>query len=240
MKLITLSTGSKGNCYYLKPNQGKGLLIECGITFKEIKKGLNFDIENIEACLLSHEHVSDHAKCPQELINNGIPVYMSFGTAAALELNRASCMIEKDVFEIGSFTVKPFKVIHDCAEPFGFLIAHPEMGVMCFATDTKEINHEFDGVNHWLIEANYSEETMLNNLVNDELNAFLAHRVTQNHMSLESCMEFYSKQGRNNTKNVILIHLSDKNSNGEMFRDKWACNFGFYPEIAKKGMEVEL
>jgi len=76
MKLKILGTGSSGNCYVLKPENGKSLMIECGLTFANIKKGLDFDL-NIEACLLTHEHKSDHAKCPQEIINAGISLALN-------------------------------------------------------------------------------------------------------------------------------------------------------------------
>jgi len=239
MKLKVLGTGSSGNCYALRAKNGETLLIECGLTFKEIKKGLDFDLSNVSGCLLSHEH-GDHSKCPQEIIDSGINLYTSFGTASKLELNRATCVIEKDVIKINNFTVKAFKVIHDCAEPFGFLVSHPEMGVLCFATDTKRIPHDFDGVNHWLIEANYWEEMILNQLAGNKLNAFLAHRITQNHQSLEDCMEFYSRQAQRHTKSVTLIHLSESNASAKLFKDRWASEFGFYPNIAKNNAEIDL
>ena len=239
MKLKVIGTGSAGNCYYLKPKNGKGLLLECGLKFKEIKRGLDFNINNIAGCLVTHEH-GDHAKCPQELIDAGINLYTSFGTSAKLELNNAVCVIDKDLIKIGDFMVKAFKVIHDCAEPFGYLISHPEMGVMCFATDTQRIPHDFDGVNHWLIEANYSEEMILNQLIGEKLNSFLANRITKNHQSLEDCMEFYTRQIQSHTKSVTLIHLSSSNASPKLFMDRWAAEFGFYPNIATNNEVIEL
>ena len=42
MNAKCLGTGSKGNCYALKDNEGHILLLDCGISIKEIKVGIDF------------------------------------------------------------------------------------------------------------------------------------------------------------------------------------------------------
>ena len=54
-KLTCISTGSIGNAYILESN-GEKLLIELGVKWKDIMKGLNFNLENVRACLVSHAH----------------------------------------------------------------------------------------------------------------------------------------------------------------------------------------
>lgn len=51
-----LGTGSMGNSYLIKA-KNKSLLIECGLTFKQIIKGLDFDIKGVVGCLLTHSHL---------------------------------------------------------------------------------------------------------------------------------------------------------------------------------------
>lgn len=240
MKLKVIGTGSSGNCYYLKPEIGKGILIECGLPFRKIKEGIDFDLFNVAGCILSHEHKADHARCPQELINSGIPVYMSYGTAVATKVNNPTCIIAGDQFEIGDFKIKAFKVVHDAVEPFGFMISHPEMGNMVFATDTKELNYEFEGVNHWLIEANFSETIMLDGLEKDRLSAHLANRVYENHMSVETCIELLQKHSMKNCHSITLIHLSSTNAWGELFEGMVTRAIGIKPNIAKNGLTFEL
>lgn len=55
MFLKCISSGSKGNAYAL---QGKDeiLLLECGKSFIEVKKAIDWQILKIKGCLLSHEH----------------------------------------------------------------------------------------------------------------------------------------------------------------------------------------
>lgn len=54
--LKVLATGSKGNCYILQAGNDK-LLLECGIPYKEILKGLDFNLNGVQGCLISHEHL---------------------------------------------------------------------------------------------------------------------------------------------------------------------------------------
>lgn len=53
----TIGTGSDGNSYYIKANNGEILLLDAGLPIATIKKGINYDIENLTACLVTHEHL---------------------------------------------------------------------------------------------------------------------------------------------------------------------------------------
>lgn len=240
MELKVIGTGSSGNCYFLNPKEGKGLLIECGLTFKEIKAGIDYQISNIECCILSHEHKSDHAKCPQDIINAGIPIYTSYGTSTALNLKNSNCIRSGEYFEKGNFKIKAFNVVHDAIEPLGFLISHPEMGVMVFATDTKEINYKFPNINHWLIEANFSEELIMKSFESDNINFNLANRIYENHMSIETCIETLLDNDLKQTKTITLIHLSNTNADGESFSKKVSRAIGIKPFIAEKNLVINL
>ena len=56
MKLKILSSSSKANGYILQSGVEK-LIIECGVNIKEILKGLDFSIEGVVGCLISHQHL---------------------------------------------------------------------------------------------------------------------------------------------------------------------------------------
>jgi phosphoribosyl 1,2-cyclic phosphodiesterase len=239
MELKVLGTGSGGNCYLLSPKKGKSLLLECGLTFDKIKKGLDFDLD-IAACLLTHEHVSDHAKCPNEIINAGIPLYTSFGTASMLKLKNANCIRERETITIGDWKFVPFIVDHDAVEPFGYMIGHPECGIIVFATDTKDISIQFGTVNHWIIEANYSSEIMMDRLIGDTMNSYLAGRVCQNHMSIETTIRVLKANYTNSMRSVTLIHLSDSNGYAKEFKTMVASQIGIMPNIAENGKTFEL
>ena len=56
MFIDILASSSKANSYMI--NDGKtAILIECGLSMKELKKRTNFKVpSHIDACLISHEH----------------------------------------------------------------------------------------------------------------------------------------------------------------------------------------
>lgn len=56
MTIKCLATGSSGNCYILESSMGEKLILDCGLSIKEIKKGLNFDIRSVSGVIISHAH----------------------------------------------------------------------------------------------------------------------------------------------------------------------------------------
>ena len=56
MKIKVLNSNSNGNCYILE-NDKSCLVIECGVAFSEIKKGLNFNTSKIDMLVVTHEHL---------------------------------------------------------------------------------------------------------------------------------------------------------------------------------------
>ena len=59
MKVTVISSGSKGNSTLVE-TKSKNILIDAGISSKEIKKRLNKDI-NIDLLFITHAHI-DHIK----------------------------------------------------------------------------------------------------------------------------------------------------------------------------------
>ena len=57
MYVKCLGTGSKGNCYALVDKLGNILLLDAGISLKEIKIGIDFQVSKIVGCLVTHSHL---------------------------------------------------------------------------------------------------------------------------------------------------------------------------------------
>ncbi|MBA4509163.1 MBL fold metallo-hydrolase [Clostridium sporogenes] len=240
MKLKVLGSGSAGNCYLLQ-GEKETLIIECGLPYKTILKGLNFNLGNVVGCLISHEH-KDHCKAVNDLIKNGIDIYSSEGTAAGIEFNdinsshRIHEIKSEKVFEIGKFIILPFKVQHDANEPLGFFIHHKDIGELLFITDSYYCEYKFQDVEHILIECNYSNEI----LEERELPKTLKNRIIKSHFELENVKEFLKATDLRETKEIMLIHLSDGNSNAAQFQEEIEKLTGKPTYIADKGLEIEL
>ena len=56
MFIKCLGSSSAGNCYLLE-DDNEILILEAGISFKEVKKAIDFRVEKIKGVLVSHEHL---------------------------------------------------------------------------------------------------------------------------------------------------------------------------------------
>lgn len=231
MELKILGSNSKGNCYIFTDSNGYSLIVEAGVHITEIDKSLNFDYSKVVGGVVSHLHF-DHCKCVKELINKGVNMYMSGGTANALNIN-SRFVINKDIWHhCGQFNIKAFEIDHDAAEPFGYIIHHPEMGNTLFLTDTYILRYNFIGLNNIIIEANYCEEIISNRPIQHK------DRVIENHMSIQTTLKTLSKLDLTAVNNIVLIHLSDGNSNALEFKTKAENQTLKTVHIAQKGLEI--
>lgn len=237
MLLKIQGSASSGNSYLFESGS-ECLIIDAGIPFLEIKKALNFNISKIVGVCIDHEH-GDHSKYVKEYSTVGIPIYGSAGTLKALNI-AGRIMHPGCAYSIGGFTVKGFDVIHDAAEPFGFILFHKEMGLTCFITDTCYSKYRFPGVNHFLCEANYDQQILDNNILNGRLPAVVRNRIMRSHMSLQTCKEMLAANDLSQTRNIVLIHLSDGNSNAAEFKKDIEGLTGKPTYIADKGLVIDL
>ena len=218
MKLKTISTGSIGNGYILETDT-EALLIECGVKFSEIKKAIDFNFSKIVGCIVTHEH-GDHAKYINDYMKNGVKIYATKGTFTKTGFsvknhNQIEISTSKP-FQVGNFKIIAFDINHDAAEPVGFLIYHPECGTTLYLTDTSYSNYIFNGLNNLIIESNYSDEILEKKLYG---NTFLRDRIIGSHLSLETLIEMLSRNDLSKVNNIVLIHLSDSNSNAVEFKN---------------------
>ncbi|GHT09044.1 MBL fold metallo-hydrolase [Bacteroidia bacterium] len=246
MELKIIGSSSAGNCYVFD-NGRESLIVECGISFQEVKKAVNFDISRIVGCLISHEH-GDHARHVNKFLDARIKVFASMGTINALGIVP---MYEKPKFypiglkanakqTIGNFMVLPFSVQHDAAEPFGFLIHHHEMGTTLFATDTCYLAYKFSGLNNILIECNYRQDILERNTDLDLIPQAQRDRTMQSHMSFSTCFNVLKENDLSAVNNIVLIHLSDSNSNALDFQKGIQEATGKTVHIAEKGMTINF
>jgi phosphoribosyl 1,2-cyclic phosphodiesterase len=56
VEITIIASGSSGNCYLIRSGQSQ-LLIEAGITFPKIQKAVNFQVSQLDGCLISHCHL---------------------------------------------------------------------------------------------------------------------------------------------------------------------------------------
>lgn len=216
MMFTALASSSHGNAYIVSDKDTR-ILLECGVSHKKLKELSGFSISQFAACLVSHEH-KDHAKAVQELIKDGMTIYMSEGTADALETDCVNTIADMEQFNVGSFDIVPFSTFHDAAEPLGFLIKSRADGdVLAFATDTVNLRYRFPGLNILAIEANY-DKAILERC--DKMPEKVKHRITNCHMEIDTLCDYLRTLDLSACREIHLLHLSDATSHEGHFVNK--------------------
>ena len=209
----SLASSSAGNAYIVSDRDTR-ILIECGVTHSKLQKLSGFSLSEFKACLVSHEH-KDHAKSALDLIERGMDVYMSAGTAEALETEGAKLIEHMEQFNVGSLDVVPFTTFHDAAEPLGFLIKSRVDGdVLAFATDTVNLRYKFPGLNILAIEANYDKHVLDRC---EKLPDKVRHRITNSHMEIDTLCDYLRSLDLSDCREIHLLHLSDATSREQEF-----------------------
>lgn len=212
----SLASSSHGNAYIVGDRDTR-ILVECGVSYKQLQKLSGFSLSEFKACLVSHEH-KDHSNCVQDLIARGMEVYMSYGTAQAIETDAATLIEHMEQFNVGSLDIVPFTTFHDAAEPLGFLIKSRTDGdVLAFATDTVNLRYKFPGLNILAIEANY-DRTILERC--EKLPEKVRHRITNSHMEIDTLCDYLRSLDLSQCREIHLLHLSDATSHEGKFLRK--------------------
>jgi phosphoribosyl 1,2-cyclic phosphodiesterase len=221
MILKIVGSGSSGNCYILE-NDRTALILDAGVSPKEVLRCLEFNTAKVAGVLVTHEH-GDHSKYAKALGKYGIPVYTKF----------------TERFEIHGWTIVPLPVAHDVLT-FSFYINHEEMGNLYYVTDTHYCMYKLDGLNHIMIEANYCPKILNKNVMSGRLLGMLKERIETSHMSIDVAIDWLKGNDLSGVRNIVLTHLSNGNSNEREFVDRVKAATGKPTQAATRNMIIDL
>ncbi len=216
-----IASGSSGNSYYISDGKSS-LLLDAGIPLARIQAGCGYCVSKLSGCLITHAH-SDHVKSAKNLAKLGVNIYTSQGTIDMANLNghRINRVKALEQFEAGTFKILPFDVEHDVPEPLGFLVYSKETKEkLLYLTDTYYIRYIFKGLTHILIEANYDPDVLLSNIRINYMDSGRAKRVITSHMSIDTTIQTLKSFDLSLVKQIYLLHLSNDNSNAELFKER--------------------
>lgn len=213
-----LASSSLGNCYRVTDGSTP-LLLEAGIPIKAIKRGLDYRLSEIQACLVSHSH-GDHSKAVQDVLRAGVTCYMSKPTADALGAtgHRVAILEPRVQVQIGSWTVLPFETQHDCPGSMGFLLANQAGERLLFLTDSYYVKYRFNALNYVMIECNYAADILKANVDAGLVSVEQKNRLIQSHFSLEHVKDFLRANDLSQVREIHLLHMSGDNSDAERFK----------------------
>jgi phosphoribosyl 1,2-cyclic phosphodiesterase len=219
MKVEVLSSGSKGNTTYIETKNAK-ILIDLGNTCKYVKEKLakiEVDPSEIDAILITHTHV-DHInglKVFEKRYNT--KVFMAPKMQPDLAFIENYEIIEDNYIKFKDLEINIIKTSHDAEDSRGYIINN-EGNSIVYITDTGYINHKYFEIlknrNVYILESNHDVD-----LLNNGPYPFnLRQRILgdKGHLSNYDCAKYLSEFIGDNTKCIVLAHLSEENNTKEL------------------------
>lgn len=215
-----ISSGSKGNCYVVDDGLTM-LLLDCGISIKQIEVGTGFRPHKIAGVLVTHEH-GDHAKSVDKFIKMGTHVYGPaeiFKSAPVINtLTYATPIIDGSKFVVGTWIVTAFACQHD-VPCLGYYLHSTHTGEnLVYFTDTYYIRYTFPDLHYIMAECNNSTDIISKNVESGKVSQGLANRLYQSHMDIDTLEQLLDANDLSKVKRIYLLHLSDNNSDEAEFK----------------------
>ena len=215
MKFIVLSSGSKGNCTYVEYKNTK-ILIDLGNSCKYVVnklKEIGVDAKDIDAILITHTHV-DHVNGLRVFLKRfNTKVYLSKLMLDELDYVNNYSFIDMDGFSLMDMYIDVIKTSHDANDSVGYIVCGGEKRLV-YITDTGYINEKYfpilSNADAYVMESNHDIEM----LQNSRYPFHLRQRIMgdKGHISNYDCSRYLASFLGNNTKCIILAHLSLENN----------------------------
>ncbi len=208
MKVTVIASGSKGNATLIE-TKNKNMLIDAGITANEIKKRLKKDVK-IDLLFITHAHI-DHIKGLKSIVKEYNPSVYSRNDEV-IKKNICNINYFNEPYKLEDLEISFFNLSHD-SDCIGLNIKENDKEIV-YITDTGYINKKIltSIVNKdmYIIESNHDVKM----LMNGKYPFFLQQRILSDkgHLSNKDCSRYLSNIIGNNTKCVILAHLSEENN----------------------------
>lgn len=242
MRLITVGTGSKGNCYLLDDN-GRYLALDCGMKWLDVQIACDFQISLIDAALCTHLH-SDHSLYIRSFVRSGIPVFSNDETMTFVSETmgeRIKAIPAKKWSKLpNGWKVVPFYVPHDQNAPcFAYIIETPTGRRVLYATDFEYLPFTVKSFNidTFLIACNHDDD-ITENPGNSE---HFGH-IVKGHSSLSVVKDIIELNKSQYLRTIILCHLSAQNATESHMRReiKNVVDGTVKVEVAHKGIVINL
>lgn len=217
MRVCSLGSGSGGNCIALEAC-GQLLLIDCGLSYRELKKrmaAVGLPVESVSGVFFTHDH-GDHCR--------GLATFHKHNPQAALFANgntadaiSTMCGVEDGwfVFEtaermlVGGLAVTSFSVPHDAADPVGYLFSDgkssyfhaTDMGVM-----TLPAKEALSKATCAVLESNHDPELLARSDRAESLKQRIRGR--SGHLSNDQAADAVREVNPPKLRTLLLAHLS--------------------------------
>ena len=243
MELQIIGTGSSGNAYVLRSDDGC-LLLDAGLPYAEIMQGLVFDTSSLRGALITHSHM-DHARAMPNLLAAGIDVYATSETSRAIMGEAMPYALHTFLvghrFDVGNWQVKSFETEHDVSGAVGFLLRSGLSGQrVLYLTDSYYCKYKFSGLTHIVVECNHNSEIIEKRWKAGKIAPDMYLRLKRSHFSLERLLIYLKALDLSRCVKIVLVHLSDENSNESKMVSEVHFQTGIDTVAARAGMTINF
>lgn len=249
-KYYSIASGSKGNCGLLI-TKDKKILIDMGISFKYLTESLakyNFDINDIDFVLITHEHIDHVRGIPMLGKKTNIPIYISEKSFNNCK-EKSKIITDNIIFfkpnetiNVNDIKVEIFKIPHDSAECVSFKIFFEDFS-FSYATDLgfmpENVLNAIKTSNMVVLESNYDLDMLENN---ENYPYITKERIKSNegHLSNVEASLCVKTLIENGVCQILLAHLSENNNSPANVKAQMENSFKFYGIKAEFGKNIHI
>jgi phosphoribosyl 1,2-cyclic phosphodiesterase len=250
MRIKIIASGSKGNSTFIESGNTR-ILIDVGVNYSRIKdtlEDIKVDPNTLDGIIISHTH-SDHIGGLSSLIKKiNIPVFIKeelYNDIKKVIPKDNIVIIDEHNITIGDLDIELINASHD-VPAFGFIISDQKKKIL-YLTDTGYINRKYynklKNLDAYIIESNHDEKM----LMEGPYPYILKQRVISDkgHLSNRYTGRFLSKSIGENTKCIVLAHISENNNTEELALEQVkeeiiSNNYNSKIVIAKQHVDTEM
>ncbi len=225
MQVISLQSGSNGNCIYVEAGSVR-LLFDAGVSGSRVRERLasyGREPTGVDAVLISHDHV-DHARSMGVLHRKfGLPVYVTAKTYQAASRHRLGEIGDVrhfrsgETLRIGNVQVETLPTPHDGVDGAAFVVddGSHRLGILT------DLGHVFAGLDAVLgsldaaiLESNYDPDMLAHGAYPEWLKERVAG--SGGHLSNVEAAELVLASAHARMRWLCLAHLSQDNNTPEL------------------------
>lgn len=221
MLVSVLASGSKGNSTLITTDRVK-ILIDAGKNQKYLENKLNqinLSLKDIDYILITHTH-ADHTSSLKTIVKSYKPkiilTELMYQDLDYLK-NYENILFLTDNLELEDLVIDNIKTSHDTSDSRGYIITQGNSSVVQI-TDTGYLNQKYfkklQNKTIYIFESNHNIEMLMHGRYPKWLKARVSSDV--GHLSNESSAFYLTKLIGENTKEIILAHLSEENNTPEL------------------------
>jgi phosphoribosyl 1,2-cyclic phosphodiesterase len=219
MRFSVLSSGSKANAIYVEQPNGDAVLVDCGLSGRQIKeriKAVGGNFYAIKSILVTHEHHDHVAGLHTVARELKVPIFATHGTTKTLRDKFATLHALEDLTSFcipGGFEVSNFPISHDANQPVGYVIRY-NGGALGICTDlgivTEYVREALYGLNALILESNHDIDALWSCSYTPDLKRRIASK--KGHLSNLESSNLALSLHHADLETIVLAHISE-NSN---------------------------